>query len=223
VYPWDESDASTSAQIDDNLERLLIQLPQEALEENVEDPLDLARMWHRRTLEGISLEEPDVAGGFRGEGGPTSQLRTCEVVVGHGVIGANLAGVPYADVANELARFVRQLKARLARLEQRIPLRADVGLTMHGEAATLKCAAWAHGEWIRIHPFADGNGRSARIWCNWILLRFGQPPLVGLRPRPEGRRHGSGTLYDAAAIQSMAGSHFLMEVYLREELDAFFV
>jgi len=221
VYPWDESDASTSARIDDNLDRLLIQLPQEALLENIEDPLDLVRAWHRSTLEGVALEDPEVAGGFRGEGGPTSRLHTCEVVVGQGVIGANLACVPHAEVFNELARFARQLKTRLKKLEERIPLRLEVGITMHGEASTLKCAAWAHGEWIRIHPFADGNGRTARIWCNWILLRFGQPPLVGLRPRPEGRPHGGASLYDAAAIQSMAGSHFLMEMYLREELDAF--
>ena len=221
MYPWDESDASTSARIDDNLEQLLIQLPQEALLEDIEDPLELARAWHRSTLEGVALEEPDVAGGFRGEGSPTSRLRTYEVVVGRGVIGANLACVPHTEVSNELMRFARQLTAKLKRLEDRIPLRGDIGVTSHGETATLKCAAWIHGEWIRIHPFADGNGRTARIWCNWILLRFGQPPLVGLRPRPEGRPHGGQTLYDAAAIQSMAGSHFLMEVYLREELDAF--
>ncbi len=35
-----------------------------------------------------------------------------------------------------------------------------------------------HYEFIRIHPFDDGNGRTARILMNFILLRFGYPPVV---------------------------------------------
>jgi len=39
---------------------------------------------------------------------------------------------------------------------------------------------------VRIHPFANGNGRTARLWANSLAMRFGLPPFVGLRPRPEG-------------------------------------
>ncbi|MBQ7480099.1 MAG: Fic family protein [Selenomonadaceae bacterium] len=33
------------------------------------------------------------------------------------------------------------------------------------------CAAWIHAEFVRIHPFADGNGRTARMIMNFELMR----------------------------------------------------
>ncbi len=39
-------------------------------------------------------------------------------------------------------------------------------------------AAEFHYRYIRIHPFDDGNGRTARILMNFILLQFGFPPVV---------------------------------------------
>jgi len=39
-------------------------------------------------------------------------------------------------------------------------------------------AALFHYRFIRIHPFDDGNGRIARILMNFILMRFGYPPVI---------------------------------------------
>lgn len=39
-------------------------------------------------------------------------------------------------------------------------------------------AAWFHYEFIRIHPFDDGNGRLARILMNLILQRRGLVPAI---------------------------------------------
>lgn len=39
-------------------------------------------------------------------------------------------------------------------------------------------AAEFHYRFIRIHPFDDGNGRTARILMNFILMRFGFPPAI---------------------------------------------
>lgn len=39
-------------------------------------------------------------------------------------------------------------------------------------------AAFAHHEIARIHPFVDGNGRTARLLCNLILISNGYPPVV---------------------------------------------
>ena len=39
-------------------------------------------------------------------------------------------------------------------------------------------AAEFHYRFIRIHPFDDGNGRTARILMNFILLKFGYPPVI---------------------------------------------
>jgi Fic family protein len=39
-------------------------------------------------------------------------------------------------------------------------------------------AAEFHYKFIRIHPFDDGNGRTARIVMNFILMQFGFPPVI---------------------------------------------
>lgn len=35
-----------------------------------------------------------------------------------------------------------------------------------------------HAHFVRIHPFADGNGRMARLLANLPLLRRGMPPII---------------------------------------------
>jgi excisionase family DNA binding protein len=42
----------------------------------------------------------------------------------------------------------------------------------------LVVAALLHGEFIKIHPFVDGNGRTARLLMNFIAIKYGFPPLV---------------------------------------------
>lgn len=39
-------------------------------------------------------------------------------------------------------------------------------------------AAEFHYKFIRIHPFDDGNGRTARILMNFILMKFDFPPVI---------------------------------------------
>lgn len=39
-------------------------------------------------------------------------------------------------------------------------------------------AAEFHYKFICIHPFDDGNGRTARILMNFILMKFGYPPVI---------------------------------------------
>jgi Fic family protein len=42
----------------------------------------------------------------------------------------------------------------------------------------IETAALFHYRYIRIHPFEDGNGRIARLFVNYILLRHGFPMIV---------------------------------------------
>jgi len=43
---------------------------------------------------------------------------------------------------------------------------------------TIKKAAFIHHEFVRIHPFIDGNGRVARLLTNFYLITNGYPPIV---------------------------------------------
>ncbi|HEV3037885.1 MAG TPA: Fic family protein [Candidatus Angelobacter sp.] len=52
---------------------------------------------------------------------------------------------------------------------------------------------------MRIHPFANGNGRTARLWANCMALRYGLPLFIRLRPRPDGG-------YGAASAEAMQGN-----------------
>lgn len=46
------------------------------------------------------------------------------------------------------------------------------------EAHPVQIAAMAHYKFVYIHPFYDGNGRSARLIMNLLLMKFGYPPII---------------------------------------------
>jgi len=39
-------------------------------------------------------------------------------------------------------------------------------------------ATLLHGEFVKIHPFIDGNGRTARILLNFELMKYGYTPII---------------------------------------------
>lgn len=39
-------------------------------------------------------------------------------------------------------------------------------------------ACYLHGEFAKIHPFVDGNGRTARLLLNFELIKNGYPPVI---------------------------------------------
>ena len=44
-------------------------------------------------------------------------------------------------------------------------------------------ACLLHGEFVKIHPFIDGNGRTARLILNFELMRYGYPPIIVTKER----------------------------------------
>jgi Fic family protein len=41
----------------------------------------------------------------------------------------------------------------------------------------IELAAWVHAEFVRIHPFRDGNGRTSRMLMNYQLMLLGWLPV----------------------------------------------
>ena len=63
------------------------------------------------------------------------------------------------------------------------PLMGDFGqwlgaATASPDTATPEVAFVAHERLVTIHPFSDGNGRTARLLMNLVLLKGGYPPVV---------------------------------------------
>jgi fido (protein-threonine AMPylation protein) len=180
VADWDDD----SPRLRRNLEKFRINLRNSAQRRDT-PAVESARQWHRDIMAGLGVPKPEFVGRFRGE-------RGAKVPV---YIGA-AEGVAHADVETQLMDFERRLQQIVAALDRRYPGGAE--LDEDGVAAVTDLAGWTHAEWVRIHPFANGNGRTARIWANYILVRYGLPPVVRLRPRPNDG-------YGAAAERAMAG------------------
>jgi Fic family protein len=60
-------------------------------------------------------------------------------------------------------------------------LMGDFAAWLRGVPATPETAFVAHRRLVDIHPFDDGNGRTARLLMNLVLIRGGYPP-VAVRP-----------------------------------------
>lgn len=174
-----------SDRLRENLRRVLVDARRSARQRS-KPSVEQARDWHREIMLGLATPETGVVGSFRGEPG----LEVYEVAIG------DACGTPSASVADELGRFEDKLGQAVDVLDLLIP--PEQALTADELAAVIGLCAWAHGEWVRIHPFGNGNGRTARLWANAIGMRYGLPPFVRLRPRPDDD-------YALAAAEAMAG------------------
>lgn len=194
--PWNDDPPGASPILRRNLAALLRRLIAEA-PSRAAPTVELARGWHRAIFSGLELPVAYYAGEIRDDDPRYPELIGYEVRVG------SRPGVPARDVPRELERFEHGLCRAVGILDRELPVGERPGEPgVLGSVITL--CAFAHGEWARIHPFANGNGHTARLWANRCALRYGLPPFVRLRPRPEGHR------YARAAADSMAGDHRAM-------------
>ena len=168
--------------------------------------LAIALEWHRRIYDGVAVPHPDYVGHMRGSEARYPCLIDYEVSVG------TTRGVLARDVPAALDAFIRSTATVVSTLDAAVPT-GIVPSAPPAVAAIVRLCAYAHGEWIRIHPFANGNGRTARIWANWIAVRYGLPPFVRIKPRPD------DVLFAGAAELSMRGDHRPTEVMFAWMLD----
>lgn len=168
----------------------------------VDPVLDLAQGWHRAIYRGVPLPVPYYAGEFRDTDPRFPQL------IGYNVMVGSQPGVGSSDVPAQLAGFEQAMRSVAVRLDAAIPAGSPPASGQE-LAAVIQFAAAAHGEWVRVHPFANGNGRTARCWANFVALRYGMPAFVTIKPRP------ADLLYLRAAHESMRGDHTSTEILFR--------
>jgi len=175
VADWD----ADSPRLGRNLTQVLQAVRDSANRRDV-PTIEAARQWQWETMAGLDVPDVKYVGRFRGEQG----LETTGVRIGlH-------EGVPPSKVAEELKAFEQSLRSAVEILDARYPKGKE--LDEDGLSKVIDLCAWAHAEWVRIHPFANGNGRTARIWANSLFMRYGVPPVVRLRPRPNAGYGGAG-------------------------------
>lgn len=149
-YTADEERALTA-----NLERLLGDI---CLRGQVDAPLGipLLRQLHAAIFAGVR----DHAG----------RIRTASFGTEYLTFGPNRS-VRRDDVERQLEcafRVATSCGRRLGDLEMPTDRRIEEAITL---------AAWLHAEVVRIHPFQDGNGRTARALMDMVLVRFGIVPI----------------------------------------------
>lgn len=197
---WDKD----SPQLRANLAHILAEIAA-AAQQREKPTVEAARRWQAIAMRGLEVPDVRFIGAFRGESG----LENVNVRVG-----ANY-GVSPADVGEALKQFEAKLQMLVAELDAVLP--PGQKLNSDQLAAIIDLCAWAHSEWVRIHPFANGNGRTARLWANSLAMRYGLPPFVRLRPRPNAS-------YGQAGAKAMQGDwkptavvfHRLLEDFLAE-------
>jgi hypothetical protein len=205
--PWEEEPGS-AAWIEANIWHLLEEFVELA---DRRDPPSVAeaQRWHRRLYRGVARPFPYYAGEVR-----DSDPRFPDLI-GYEVEAGSKLGVPAAMVPAAPAQFEVGARRASVRLDADIPagapLRDLMPRQLHG---VLTFCAFLHGEWVRIQPFANGNGRTARLWANWAALRYGLPPFVTIKPCP-------GQPYGAAAMASMYGDHQVTVAVFHQMLRAF--
>jgi Fic/DOC family len=144
---------------------------------------ELARQWHINTMEGLTVPPPctkEDIGRFRNEPGAEDR----ELYIGDEDEKHRDLPLPI-EVGPMLEEFELRVKLDLEQLDRRYP--TGTKLDHIGLANVIEVAARTHNEWVRIHPFANGNGRTGRMWVNFIFARYGLRPPFRIRPRPADR------------------------------------
>ncbi len=194
---WD----TDSPRLRRNLKKLLASLRDQAVARE-KLCLEDAKKWHHQMMEGLASPGDHMIGRFRGSSG----VGDIEVYVG------SYPGVAASRVASQAAQFQKTLQQLIEHLDHSI--RPGSALNPDELSAVIEACAWVHGEWVRIHPFANGNGRTARLWANAIAMRYNLPPFVQLRPRPN---FG----YEAASGEAMLGNRRPTVQAFHQMLNAF--
>ena len=194
---WD----ADGPQLQANLERVLEDVAHWADQRDRITAATIKR-WHRHTMAGLDVPDPTFVGRFRASRA------------------SRVAGVTSARTRGTKAELVRARSMCSSRGCRRSP----AGSTSSCRAVRRSIATgWRRSSnWPRGRtrngsastPFSNGNGRTARILTNAVLMRYGLPPVLRLRPRPP-------SPYGHAGAEGMESNAKPMEALLRRLLKDF--
>jgi hypothetical protein len=181
---WQEDHPKNLSLIQGNAEQLITGLQSTAAERIMPTREELCR-WHSTLYGGCDVPVAGYVGHFRGDPA-VPELIDYEVGLGARLQDGNLEkmGVWARLVSDETNAVLAGLHAVFGELDARL-LVGRPPTTPDQILALISFAALAHGECLRVHPFANGNGRIARLLVAFICLRYGLPMFLHIKPRPE--------------------------------------
>ncbi|KAJ3010074.1 hypothetical protein HKX48_007594 [Thoreauomyces humboldtii] len=127
---------------------------------------------------------------------PRGKYRRVPCFTQHESKGYETRFCPWKDVSREMSWYFEQARKILA----------DENLN------PFLAAAWCQFAFLRIHPFADGNGRVARIISSIPLLLAGLPPIVVSAAR-------KSEYFDCLDEADTKGDCSPLADYLKREMD----
>jgi hypothetical protein len=181
---WQEDDPKNLSLIQGNAAQLITELRATAAQRLLPTCEELCR-WHARLYSGCEVPVAGYVGHFRGDPAVPA-LIDYEVGLGARLKDGNLEkmGVWARLVSKEMGAVLAGLNAVFAELDARLPV-GKSPTTPDDIVAVISFTALAHGECLRVHPFANGNGRIARLLVAFICLRYALPMFLHIKPRPE--------------------------------------
>ena len=185
---WNEDDPADYPLIQANVARLVAQLRATTTARALPG-LDELRRWHEEMYAGCAVPIAGYRGHFRGDPA-VPELVGYEVFVGELPDGTpDRKGYPSSGLSRELDLLIDDLGAALTELDAHLPIGTRPTTVDQLQAVTALCAV-AHGKWVRLHPFANGNGRTARMLVAFIATRYSVPLFLDLKPRPHHVAYG---------------------------------
>jgi hypothetical protein len=181
---WQDDDPRNLSLIQNNAEHLIAELRATAADRILPTREELCR-WHARLYAGCEVPVAGYIGHFRGDPA-VKELIDYEVGLGGRLQDGNLEkmGVWARQVSEEMNGVLAGLHAVFAELDTRLRV-GTPATTPDDVLALVSFTALSHGECLRVHPFANGNGRIARLLVAFICLRYGLPMFLHIKPRPE--------------------------------------
>lgn len=155
---------------------------------------------HRTIFEEV---RPEIAGRYRAAGEDVQKLH-------------HLLPPPGSQVASLMLEFGRELGVRIASLPPK-PKTKQAATYRKWLLKVVEVAAWVQHKIVAVHPFPDGNGRTARLFTNLILQKQG---LTGSRIKFE-QNDKTAYLNALAQVDKVQDYEPLVEIILHAMKDQY--